>query len=189
MFDLECTSTVMTFIPPGFHLFLFHPSTHIAPRLNKLTVPSPSPIFTPLRTCDTRDQRLGRTTMIQAYLGIFRLVRVLVVDAAGFVQRQVKRGPSDFALRIPRARRWFCIHQCVFVLVFSVRVPTCRGQETTYHRAFWITIPIRTLGEGNYVSATSCLPCEETNLRILPMTVHAEELHRRSVWEPDFQWV
>ena len=54
------TSTVVTLIPAGFHLLLFHPSTHIAPRLNKLTVPSPSPIFTPLRTYGTTISDLGK---------------------------------------------------------------------------------------------------------------------------------
>lgn len=44
------TSTVTTFIPAGFHRFRCHPSTHIAPRLRRLTVPSPSPIFTPFST-------------------------------------------------------------------------------------------------------------------------------------------
>ena len=44
------TSTVVILMPAGFHLGRFHPSTHIAPRLSKLTVPSPSPILTPLRT-------------------------------------------------------------------------------------------------------------------------------------------
>jgi hypothetical protein len=41
---------VVISIPPGFHRGLFHPSTHIAPKLSRLTVPSPSPIFTPFRT-------------------------------------------------------------------------------------------------------------------------------------------
>ena len=44
---IERTSTVTTLIAAGFHRLRFHPSTHIAPRLSKLTVPSPSPIFTP----------------------------------------------------------------------------------------------------------------------------------------------
>ena len=38
---------IWTFLEYLLHRFLFHPSTHIAPKLNKLTVPSPSPIFTP----------------------------------------------------------------------------------------------------------------------------------------------
>src|SRR4051794_17298040 len=44
------TSTVVILIPAGFHRRRFHPSTHIAPRLSKLTVPSPSPILTPFLT-------------------------------------------------------------------------------------------------------------------------------------------
>jgi len=44
------TSMVVMLIPAGFHLFRFQPSTHIAPRLIKLTVPSPSPILTPFLT-------------------------------------------------------------------------------------------------------------------------------------------
>jgi hypothetical protein len=44
------TSTVTTLIPLGFHVFRFHPSTHIAPSEIRLTVPSPSPILTPFRT-------------------------------------------------------------------------------------------------------------------------------------------
>lgn len=49
MYELVPTSTVVILIPAGFHLGRFHPSTHMAPRLNRLTVPSPSPIFTPFR--------------------------------------------------------------------------------------------------------------------------------------------
>jgi hypothetical protein len=44
------TSIVVTLMPAGFHLGRFQPSAHIAPKLSRLTVPSPSPILTPLRT-------------------------------------------------------------------------------------------------------------------------------------------
>lgn len=44
------TSTVTTSIPAGFQRLRFQPSTHIAPRLRRFTVPSPSPMRTPLTT-------------------------------------------------------------------------------------------------------------------------------------------
>ena len=123
------TSTVVTFIPPGFHLFLFHPSTHIAPRLNKLTVPSPSPIFTPLRTYSAWEMsRLPNTTGPDdlRYLGICCMIRILVVNTTGFVQRQVQRRPSGFAFWI------LLVRQSIFVFILAARVPTGGGQETTH---------------------------------------------------------
>ena len=60
IFGCDGTSTVVIFIPAGFDLFLFHPSTHIAPRLNKLTVPSPSPIFYSIEYLGYDDQRLNK---------------------------------------------------------------------------------------------------------------------------------
>lgn len=44
-------STVVIFIPAGFHRGRFQPSTHMAPKLRRLTVPSPSPTLIPFRTC------------------------------------------------------------------------------------------------------------------------------------------
>jgi hypothetical protein len=68
-------------IPAGFHLLRFHPSTHIAPKLSKLTVPSPSPNFTPFCTWNQhislrpsyqrlRTMNLGSTLLIRV-LGIY----------------------------------------------------------------------------------------------------------------------
>ena len=85
IFGRNGTSTVVTLIPAGFHLVLFHPSTHIAPRLNKLTVPSPSPIFTPLRTY-SNDEQPDRQECIPQHLGASRLVCILVIDTTWPVQ-------------------------------------------------------------------------------------------------------
>ena len=43
------TSTVVIFMPAGFHRGRFQPSTHMAPKLRRLTVPSPSPTLIPFR--------------------------------------------------------------------------------------------------------------------------------------------
>jgi hypothetical protein len=45
------TSTVVIFMPAGFHRGRFQPSTHMAPKLRRLTVPSPSPTLIPFRIC------------------------------------------------------------------------------------------------------------------------------------------
>ena len=45
------TSTVVIFMLAGFHRGRFQPSTHMAPKLRRLTVPSPSPTLIPFRIC------------------------------------------------------------------------------------------------------------------------------------------
>lgn len=64
---LKLTSIVLTGMPAGFQFFLFQPSTHMAPREMRLTVPSPSPILTPFFTyirngSAINEQGLGLTT-------------------------------------------------------------------------------------------------------------------------------
>jgi len=67
------------------------------------------------------------------------MVRILVIDTTGFMQRQVQRGPSGFAVWFLPACRWFRVRQSIFVLVLTARVPTGGGQEAmrygvAYHR-------------------------------------------------------
>jgi len=51
------------------------------------------------------------------------------------------------------------------------------------------TIPIRTLREDDVVNTTFFPLSRGTHLRFLPVTIHAEELHRRSVRKSALQWV
>ena len=60
------------------------------------------------------------------YLWIRCMIRVLVVDTTGFVQRQVQRTPSGFAF-------WtLLVRHGILVFISTTRVPTGRGQETTH---------------------------------------------------------
>ena len=109
----------MILIPAGFHRFRFQPSTHIAPKLRRDTVPSPSPSLTPFRTCDEVIIRRNHSPLLQvgADLRIRAFVRVLSIDpAAGerYVPRRVKVmiGTSVFL------RAYLNIHCLANVLVF-----------------------------------------------------------------------
>lgn len=106
------TSTVTTLIPAGFQLRpFFHPSTHIAPKLKRLTVPSPSPIFTPFFTrgnarslvYDASIQlRLNRTGSIGRVSGF--------EHASPFVSRDPSRSYSPcvylFGIQYSAMRKW-----------------------------------------------------------------------------------
>jgi len=59
------------------------------------------------------------------YLGICCMIRILIVDTTGFMQRQVQRRPSGFAVCISHVR------QSVFMFVLTACVPMGGGQNTT----------------------------------------------------------
>ena len=90
----------------------------------------------------TRMSELTSTTRPDntLYLGICCMIRILVIDTTGFVERQVQRQPSGFAVWI------FRVHQSIFVFVFTARVPTGGGQETT-HREI-PSLPTNTNAKG-----------------------------------------
>lgn len=91
------TSTVVMLILAGFHRGRFHPSTHIAPMLRRLTVPSPSPIFTPLRTC-TGVVRTFSKHPWHSYLGRQVLTCILPIDPTRAESRCViRRGTRKIA--------------------------------------------------------------------------------------------
>ena len=65
---------------------------------------------------------------------------------------------------------------------------TCTRKLEGYTTGHRLVVPIGTLTD-DVVSAIFCLLGEGTNLRLFPVTVHTEELHRRSVRESAFQRV
>ena len=87
----------MILIPAGFHRFRFQPSTHIAPKLRRETVPSPSPSLMPFRTCVviwSYHTQISFTTFSSwADPGIRAFLCVLPIDPATgkrLVSRRVK---------------------------------------------------------------------------------------------------
>lgn len=100
------TSYETTLIPPGFHRGRRQPSAHMAPRLSRLTVPSPSPNLTPLRTCAPDSQSVARR-MDRADLDgrLGALIGNADVDPAAPRERHVERRASARALGADGARR------------------------------------------------------------------------------------
>lgn len=107
----KLTSIVVILMRAGFHVGRFQPPVHIAPKLNRLTVPSPSPSLTPLRTWNNISD-INTFCATSVYLGHNGLIRVRCVYPAipwcGHVQLWVwidtflhRRIPTSCAGTVP----------------------------------------------------------------------------------------
>lgn len=126
------TSTVTTLTPPGFQRLRFQPSAHIAPRLTKLTVPSPSPSFTPFLTCvlvNFQTFHFSEGTC----LGQCFIICDLEVNPVLARQRHIERRSRTRAVWcVVRAYSVSRVGEGFIVFILSPSIPSCLDENSLY---------------------------------------------------------
>lgn len=168
--NIRRTSTVTTSIPAGFHRLRFQPSTHIAPRLSKLTVPSPSPILTPFVTYPAhvwfiKSQR--PECRQETYLWIRLFIREFRVDPAGSRKWHVQRRTEIFAVpcRFIRAEGTGSVGNRFVVFVLSSSIPSYQKLTSSFQNFEGGDIPVGTFG-------------------LLAVAINTVHLHRGRIGKP-----